>query len=279
LFYSPTFHAAVPHPGSVPQILTIHDVIHLEVTEEGSLLRTQYFQRVVRPAVLRAGLVFTVSEFSRSRITDVLKVPADFVVNVGNGCSDVFFEQAPPSLDDPPYVLFVGNGRVHKRVDLIAAAARLLPAEVMVKCVGVTAQDIGKFVLQPEELRRYDFYSGLTDAELRNLYSGARALAMPSSYEGFGLPAVEALASGTPVVHCCDAVEEIVGRHGVRVPPDGEALAAALERFIYGEPPARDDLRAMARRFTWDNVADSVEKALAARWPFVLQGLHDRMGE
>jgi glycosyltransferase involved in cell wall biosynthesis len=247
-------------------VLTIHDVIHLEVPEEGSRLRSWYFQRVVRPAMLHAGMALTVSEFSRRRVTEVLGLPDGLVRNVGNGCSEAFFVPSETPVEAPPYVLFVGNARPHKRLDLVVAAARLLPRDVRIKCVGIQQEDLHQFSLDGEEHSRFELHTGLSDAELRDLYSGACVLAMPSSYEGFGLPAVEAMATGTPVVYCCDAVAEVVGAFGTRVSPDAGALADALVQFVESLPEDIDGMRAHARRFTWDSVAERIESALSERW-------------
>lgn len=267
VFYSPTFHAALPRPKGVAQALTVHDLIHLEVPQERSPLRTLYLTRIVRPAVLESGLVFTVSEFSRSRIVELLDVPEESVVNVGNGCSPEFLAKDGSFRDGHPYVLFVGNNRPHKGVELLVSAIRRIPANITVKCLGLTPADVRMYAERDEEVRRYEFLSGLSDSELRVLYSGARVLAMPSSYEGFGLPALEALACGTPTVYCCDAINEVVGHHGRRVPADPDAFAAALLQLVNADPSGREELRAAARRFSWDQVADNVVAALLSRWP------------
>ncbi|WP_456786657.1 glycosyltransferase family 4 protein [Cellulomonas sp. P5_C5] len=264
LFVTPGFNA-VPGAG-VRQILTLHDLIHVRYADESGKLKATYYERIVRPAVVRAGLVMTVSETSRADILDWTGLDPAQVVNVGNGCS------MPVAVDDAassnrsaarPTVLFVGNDRPHKRVDLLVAVGSLLPADVRMVVVGVSERALAEHCSAVGvSTSRFELRSGLTDRELRDVYDAADCLLFPSDFEGFGLPALEAMARRTAVVYCCTAVGEVVGDLGFRAEPDAAALAGAVTRAIGARDDLGSRLTARALTFDWDRVAARVGSAI-----------------
>lgn len=263
--YSPGFHAA--WPVDAPQYLTVHDLIHLDVPSEASTLRRVYYRRLVEPAVKNAELVFTVSEYSKRRIVERLDIAPEHVVVTGNGCSATFLESSEPGpRPTEPYVLCVTNSKAYKNFALMAASARFLAEGVTVRCVGIDATDALTFIA--DDLRpRFKFESGLTDEQLRALYAGADVLAIPSRMEGFGLPAVEAMAQGTPVVYCAEAVEEVAGPTGLRVddPDDAKAFADAIDALRAAPLATRRRCMEIAQQHTWDRVAARVLEALSVK--------------
>lgn len=262
VLFSPGFNAGLTRAR---QVLTIHDLIHLDDADESSLRKRAYYHNVVRPVVSRSGLVLTVSRSSQRRLEEWLG-PGVEVVNVGNGADPVF---APdPNIERlRGEFVFVGGTRSHKRLHVALDA---------VKAVGGSALTV--VTQQPEEVTRevgeralegrVTVLSGLSDREMAGLYQRSAALLMPSSSEGFGLPALEAARCGALVVFWkgCEPVVEIVGSRGLGIEniDDRSEWAAAL-RQLSGESPvpaiSQEDLDRL-RSYNWDDVAYRVRCAL-----------------
>lgn len=262
LFLSPTYAPALP--GPYRQLITVHDLIFLDVAAESSLVKRQYFDRLVRPTIRRTGAVMTVSEFSRQRLVEWSGLPADSVHMVGNGCSEAPLEDIDGALlarDRDPYVLFVGNEREHKNFRLLARAMTLVDTSVRLVTVGLSPTFLDRVCTETGLARiRVTPHVGIGDVELTALYSAASVLAVPSTYEGFGLIALEALARGVMTVYCCDAVSEVVGSTGNRSTNEAGAFADALTRAISSPTPIAE-LLLRSERFRWQDVAVRVDAA------------------
>lgn len=230
LVYSPGYGALV---RARRQLLTLHDLIQLRTPGPGRVKFAAYYAGPVRSVVRRAGIVLTVSETSARALRSWVRDDDVEIVNAGNGCSAAFQprEGAQQQLD--PYILFVGNGRAHKNLDVILDALAI--ARDLRLVAVVPAREIPE--LQARAARRgvdarVRWLSGLDDESLADLYRGAAATAMPSMLEGFGLPALESIRCGTPVVYWagCESVAEIVAErgHAVASADDVQEWAAAL---------------------------------------------------
>jgi glycosyltransferase involved in cell wall biosynthesis len=260
VYHCPFYAPPRRHRG--PMVVTIHDLIHLEFPADHGLRHRLFYRWVVGPAARRAGAVLTVSRHSKEDIVRRLGVDPERVVVTPNGVDPAFRplepearREAPAGLGLPPrYILGVGNPRPHKNLSALVEAWRLLrrqdpaaPALVLVglERPGQAGAGADEAVVRPH----------LEDAELARAYAGAAAVCIPSAYEGFGLPALEALACGAPLVASNAAsLPEVVGEAGLLVEPRARPLARALERVL-AEPELRRRLRAagprQAARFTW----------------------------
>lgn len=241
--YSPGYGALV---RARRQLLTLHDLIQLQAPGLSRWKFAAYYAGPVRSVVRRAGVVLTVSETSARALRAWVKDDRVEIVNAGNGCSEAF-RPGPDALDaSDPYVLFVGNGRAHKNLDTVLDAL-------------VTARDVRLVAVVPEreiaELSaraaqrdvdaRVRWVSGVDDEQLAGLYRGASATVMPSTLEGFGLPALESIRCGVSVVHWagCEAVAEIVGERGWAVSSShdahewADALTGAVSSARRVDPP------------------------------------------
>jgi len=258
VLYSPGWNAGIT---SCPQLLTIHDLMHLDVERRRGM--ASYYERVVKPAVRRAGVVFTVSEQSRREILGWVGEGVE-VCNVGNGVSGTF--RPVPSRRDPDgglVVLYVGNVRRHKRFDVVVRTLAEEPG-ARLRVVSSGADEAEAAVARAGLLDRTVVLRDLTDAQLLDEYARCDVLMMPSEVEGFGLPAAEATAVGTPVVHWagCGGLREMLGPLGLPVDDldDVDAWrralhAAAATPRLDGRPDHPGWLAALR----WESVAARVD--------------------
>jgi glycosyltransferase involved in cell wall biosynthesis len=247
VYFTPGFNPPLRAP--IPSVFCIHDLIHLHFAAESTALRRAYYRLVVGPAAGRAARVLTVSAFSRREILEWTGLPGERVEVVGNGVSAAFRPDGPRHQPGFPYFLHVGRRAAHKNVE------RLVAAHAASRC----SRDV-----------RLLFAGDLDDAQLAAHYRGAVALAFPSLYEGFGLPIVEAMACGTPVLTSTGtAIPETAGEGNALCvdPLSVDAIAAGLDRLAE-DGTLRADLRqrglARAKAFSWQQVAGKVAAALLA---------------
>jgi glycosyltransferase involved in cell wall biosynthesis len=212
IIYSPANLAPV---ASRRNVVVIHDVAALRHPLWYSRPYVAW-QRAVLPRIARgARLVITVSDFSRREIEDVLGVTATVIPN---GVDERF----RPSADKGDYALVVGTRIARKNLASLAAAAEALGAQG----VELLSAGSGRAYMRSEatSIRQLGY---VPEHELPRLYARARVLLIPSLYEGFGLPVLEAMASGTPVVAANrGALPETCGDAALVVEPEDFASAA-----------------------------------------------------
>ncbi len=247
VLHCPTFRAPLAPPAS-PLVVTVHDLAVLRHPETFNQW-TRRYSRLCVPRVARAAtLVIAVSEHTKRELVELLGTPEEKIRVVPNGVAEVFSPQGPAEAGD--YVLAVGTLEPRKNLHRLADATRRLGVELRV----AGARGWGRVDLGGDGVR---VLGRVPDEELARLYRGARCLAYPSLYEGFGIPIVEAMASGTPVVTSRGgATEEVAGEAAVLVDPlDPASIASGIE-----EAAARRDelVRAgleRARAFSWAETA------------------------
>ncbi|KQQ49716.1 glycosyltransferase family 1 protein [Plantibacter sp. Leaf314] len=257
--YSPGYNGFLARS---PQVVTVHDLIHLHPTTGRRAVYLAHYSTVLRPIIRRNRLVLTVSETSKRAIEEWVDDDRVRVVNAGNGLSEAFHPgDAPAAAHGAPYFLYVGNLRAHKNVDVVFRALARVPDARLV----VVMNDREGAVRRATELGvadRVEVCSGLSDPELAELYRGAVATVFPSLVEGFGLPAVESIACGTPVIFWegCESIAEISSGQGFPVGDahDDVAWAAAMERALSERPSAVP----LAATYSWDRTAELVSRTL-----------------
>jgi glycosyltransferase involved in cell wall biosynthesis len=251
-------HVVAPR-SNFPAVVTIHD---LSFERDPGLMsrRDRFFFRTMVPrSVARADRVLAVSERTKQDLIELYGVSESKIVVTPNGI-DAAFGADGPRRNGPPYLLFVGA--LQPRKDPLSAIEALSLANSDLKLVLAgpdrgSGDDAREAVARLGLGGRVEFTGHVEKDELAALYRGAVCLVFPSRYEGFGLPVVEAMASGTPVVaSAAGAVPEVAGEAAILVDPgDAVALAGGIERALAD----RDRLVRLglerARSFSWAETA------------------------
>ncbi|HEC35255.1 MAG TPA: glycosyltransferase family 1 protein [Anaerolineae bacterium] len=278
LLHSPDF--IPPAFGARRFVITVHDLNFLHYPQFLTSESRRYYNRQIAWAVRRADHILADSEATRTDLVRLLAVPPEKVTTVHLAADPAFRPLAAPQVEAaltrydlrPGYLLFVGTLEPRKNLPGLLTAYRILldqeGAEAPLVIVGGRGWLYDEVFARVGELGlsgRVRFLHDVPDADLPALYNGAALLATPSFYEGFGLPALEAMACGTPtVVSDRGSLPEVVGEAGVKVnPEEPEAIAEGLAAVL-----GRQDLRARlqekglarAARFTW---AETARRTLA----------------
>jgi glycosyltransferase involved in cell wall biosynthesis len=255
-----------------PVVVTVHDVSYARAPELFSR-RDRSLLRFVRGSVRRAARVIAVSEFTRADVCELYGLDRAKVVAIPNGVDAAFRPVADAGARvhrrfgiDRPYVLCVGALQPRKNVPLAieayaALAGRGTDCELVVAGGDRGGRlDVLDAILRTRLTGRVHLLGHVEDSELPALYSAARALVFPSLYEGFGLPALEAMACGTPVIASnTTGLAEAVGDAGLTIDPlSAEELTEAMRRVL-GDEALRERLAAAGRvraaEFTWARAA------------------------
>jgi len=268
-YFSPGYNPPLGKPCSFS--FTIHDLMLLDLPQLRSAAKIGYFEWVVKPGIRNAAVVFTVSEYSRQRILDWSGAPPDKVVCVGNGVDSHYFPEGTRWVHPRPYVLYVGNQRAHKNVEALidAFAASTARKDFDLLLSGTFSDSVAERV-RINRLEQHVHSLGMIPEEnLPSLYRGAYTLVMPSKYEGFGLPLVEAMACGTPVLASDrTAIPEVCGEAALYFDPENlESMVGALDRL--NDEALLSHLKSVgiqrAAAFRWDEVAQRVKFAIQTR--------------
>ena len=218
-------------PGSPsPAVVTIHD---LSFERDPKLMgpRDRFFFRTMVPrSVRRADRVIAVSGQTKQDVIEHYGVEERKIVVIANGVDDAFSPEGRAH-DGPPYLLFVGALQTRKDPLVAIEALSLIDSDVRLLLVGPdkgAASEARRTVARLGLNGRVEFTGHVEKPALAALYRGAQALVFPSRYEGFGLPVLEAMASGTPVVATsAGAIPEVAGDAAVLVAPGDPAAIAA----------------------------------------------------
>jgi glycosyltransferase involved in cell wall biosynthesis len=271
LFHAP--HYVLPPLTPCRSVVTIHDCIHLRFPQYlPNRLGYAYARSALWIAAHRSARVMTVSEASKRDILQYFRIPESKVAVIYNAIDERFNEEPPADevmrvreryqLNDP-FILYAGNIKPHKNLERLIEAFHIIRRGELedVKLL-IIGDEISKYAALRRTVHRHKlhkhvrFFGFVPDATLAILYRLARVFVFPSLYEGFGLPPLEAMASGTPVITSnVSSLPEVVGDAAMLIDPyEPDAIAGAMRRVLVDDR-LRDDMRerglARAREFSW----------------------------
>jgi glycosyltransferase involved in cell wall biosynthesis len=274
LFHAP--HYVLPPLTPCTSVVTIHDCIHLRFPQYlPSKIGYAYARAQMWTATHRAARVITVSEASKRDILRYFRVPESRIDVIYNAIDDRFWQEPPADevarvreryrLTDP-FVLYAGNIKPHKNLERLIEAFHLLrqnSPELKDVQLLIIGDEISKYATLRRAVHRHKlhkhvrFFGFVSDQTLAALYRLADVFVFPSLYEGFGLPPLEAMASGTPVITSnVSSLPEVVGDAALMIDPyEPQAIADAMLRVLT-DADLRADLRSKgmrrAREFSWE---------------------------
>lgn len=269
VFFSPGYNAPLFYNG--PMALTIHDLIHLDVKEESSSLKKLYYTNVVLPAVKKSKVVFTVSQYSKDKIIEWANIDENKIIVVGNGVDDAFLKNKQRFDAGCDYFFYVGNQRAHKNTEFMIRAFSSCSKYHNVKLLITGSLTLeNKYLVKELNVENKVVELGFVEEnKLPLYYKGASALIMPSLYEGFGLPLIEAMASGTLVLSSnASCLPEVAGDAALYFDPrDEHQLISAMSYALSGDPDIVRRLslgKKHACSYKWDKVAQKVANGLSS---------------
>ncbi len=272
VFWSPHYNIPVLPIRAKKRMVTIHDVYHLAFQHTLSLPQRIYAKLMINQALKRSDIVLTVSEFSKQEIIKYTGTSKDIKV-IHNGIEPQWYEKQPLSLSERDnYILYVGNVKPHKNL------VRALKAFSLLKDKNLKFKIVGKkdnFITVDKEVEkiarklgnRVEFTGYVSDNELKELYRKAKLFLFPSLYEGFGLPPLEAMACGTPVVVSNAAsLPEVCGDAAYYVNPyDINDIAKGIETVLKDEELQKELIQKGLKRvklFSWEKSAKKLIKVI-----------------
>lgn len=292
VFFSPSVYTFFPLPPGLPALVTLHDAIaerFPELTLPTKKARL-YWKAKVKLALMQSKLVLTVSEFSardlervlgvdRKRIRVATEAPAP-IYRPSDSAAEI--AHVAEKIGLPPgarWFVYVGGFNPHKHVDLLVQAhaevSRDAHPPLFLLLVGTLELDVfhgdqGRIrdtIAQCSAQDRVLWTGYVKDEDLRHLHSGAVALVLPSECEGFGLPAVEAAACGTPVIATAESpLPELLPGGGLFIEPGDVAALTSAMRVLAGDEARRRQLGAKAleraSRLSWPRAAQVALSAL-----------------
>ncbi len=250
-------------------VVTIHDLAFLKFPDTFKKLHRQRLTWFTCNAVRRADRIIAISESTKRDLGELLGVESARIDVVHHGVDhDSFRPDVVPATRAAPYILSVGTLQPRKNYVMLIRAFKKLcetwrdPLELLIAGQrGWLWEEAEREALKRPFAERVHFLGYVPDEELARLYRGASFVAMPSLYEGFGLPLLEAMACGAPVVAAnASCFPEVLGDAAILLPPEDESAWADTMHELLLAPARRAALRerglARARSFSWSQTAE-----------------------
>ena len=282
LYHEPNY---LTLPTDIPKVVTVHDLSWIRFPDMHPVERVRAMDKYFKPALDSASLILTDSDFVQQELIDVFAVKPERMQTVRLGVEALFKPQTKETtlsvlgthgLVHGQYLIAVGTLEPRKNLQVALRAFMTLPAKlrqsfplVIVGMKGWHTSELTKSLaplIASGEVRQLGY---LPREDLATVLAGATALVYPSIYEGFGLPPLEAMACGVPVIASnVSSIPEVVGDTGILIDPhDVEGLASAMKDLLE-HPDLRDDLSAKALKrsatFSWESCVDQTVDAYRA---------------
>ncbi|CAA9546084.1 MAG: hypothetical protein AVDCRST_MAG43-605 [uncultured Thermomicrobiales bacterium] len=263
----------VPLAMRTPKVVTVHDLAFLRFPDQLPRARRAYMIAATRLSARTADRIIAVSQSTADDLMHWLDLPQDRITVIPEAPSPRIQRVVGTSLNvfrmrfevDRPYILAVGTLEPRKNLDfflrVFASVADRIPHElVLVGPEGWMTESFHQTLLELKLGDRIRLTGFVSDAELGGWYSGADVFVFPSTYEGFGLPAVEAMTCGVPILASdASCFPEVIGDAGMLVAPtDFEGWADALLRLVLDRDlneAFRRQSREHGRTYSWDRTA------------------------
>ena len=267
IYFTPGFNA--PWFFIKRAIVTIHDLNHIDIKGNDSLLKRIYYKFVLKRACRKSLAIFTVSEFSKNRIVEWSGADSSKITVVNNGVSSFFKKDGEAYKPGYDYFFCVSNRKEHKNEFRLVEAYSLLRnrEEIKLLFTGEPTKKLMEYISAKGVEGDVLFSGFLSDEALACYYRGAKALLMPSLYEGFGLPVIEAMACGIPtLVSNTTALGEIGKDCSILVDPMSiPDIINGLQRIISDSDHMKHLSKLgleRAKSYTWDNTSKIITKTL-----------------
>ncbi len=257
-----------------PYIVTVHDVIRFCFDFAKETISERILLKLDIMSIKRASHIIAVSKHTKSDLIDYLKIPEDRISVIYNGIDHSIFKPYNVKIIDKPHILYVGSERPRKNLDRLIEAFAMLKRELPELKLVKVGEPGRSSDYRRRTMRKLDslgvtqdviFVNYTAELDLAHYYSSATLLAYPSLYEGFGLPPVEAMACGCPVVASnTSSLPEVVGEAGIMVDPyDTGSLAQAM-REVLTNSKLRDEMvrrgLEQSKNFLWEKAAEQTQK-------------------
>lgn len=264
LFHAPSFVAPLHCPCEL--VMTVHDLNHMVLPHFYTPVHQLYYQFFVRRCIQRSRFVLTVSQFSKKEIIRTLKIPDDKILVTYNGVSKEYKPIKDPErqayvreLYQLParFIFCLTNNKPHKNLHQLVKAFSFSNLDVPLVLASGVDKNLIRIAESYGKKHLLHFANFIEEEHLPVVYSMSSVFVYPSTYEGFGLPPLEAMACGVPVVVArSTSLPEVVGESGCYVDPfDYQDIADKLTRVLQGE--FTQDLekgRLHAQQFSWEDM-------------------------
>ncbi len=273
VFHSP--HYTLPFGLKGRSIVTIHDLIHLRFPQYFSVAQRAYSYGMISHALRNSRFIITDTDFTKNDILRSFRVPDEKIITIPLGVSEEFRRiEARSSVNDfkrkhrldLPYILFVGNTKPHKGLPVLLEAFKTIAAsnpDLMLVFVGgslAVDKDLQSLINGSTIANRVRSLGRLSNEELVLAYNGAEIFVLPSLYEGFGLPALEAMACEVPViVSNAGSLPEVVGDGALICESGNQGMFAEAIGNLLSSSALRKEIvmrgKKRAQGFSWSATA------------------------
>lgn len=262
--------------SDIPTVITVHDLSHIRFPEFHPEDRVKYFNKFLPQSLKDANKIVSVSEFTKRELIDLGLAPKEKIDVIYNGVSNAFRPYSESEvkktllnyhLNYKDFILSIGTLEPRKNLSILFKAyKKLLKRNNNIPKLIIAGGKGWNIDLFEDEMKtaindqQVNFLGYIDNIELQHIYASAKFFVFPSLYEGFGLPPLEAMASGTPVISSnCSSLPEVIGEAGILVNPTKSDEFCKNMELLNEDSSLRADLTKkglkQSKKFSWENGA------------------------